>query len=514
MTVADESYRLLLGVADGAVADELTALAEESTHLEVAGTATSGADVIDALAALDVDVVVLHEELGPLPAMDLAREVGVHFPHVGVVLVVRESRPDLLRSALQCGVRDVITTPLSLEELQTAASSAGSWSRAVRGRGPGDGLGEVPETIGSTLLAVVGAKGGVGTTTLAVHLALEAVHAPGNRSVCLIDLDLPGGDVSSLLNVSHQRTLLDLVEVADDVSARSLEESLYIHPSGLRVLLAPAEVERSEEVDGRSARKVLASIRSRFDLVVVDCGTVVTEANAVAAEIADRAVLVVTPDVAGLRAANRLLGAWERLQVRKADDVVVVVNRQSKEREVQPDLARRVVRAPLARTAVPDDFRQLEAAANTGVPGRLVDGPVRRALADLAAELGLAARAPRRRLRRGDAAGQVTTETVGLTAIIFVIAFALWQVVLTGYTFVLAGHAAREGARRLAVGEVSAVSPTVRDDLPGAWRDGMAVEVGEDRVEVSLRVPAVIPGYATGFEVSASAGTVREDRIR
>ncbi|HWC11320.1 MAG TPA: AAA family ATPase [Acidimicrobiales bacterium] len=507
------TYRLLVGVADGRLADEVAALTEESAELTVAGSATSGSEVIDALGALDPDVVVLHEELGPLPAMDLAREVALRVPHVGIVLIVRDSTPEVLRAALQCGVRDVVTTPLSFEEFQTAATSASSWSRAVRHRVAGD-LVEPSDAVGSVLVAFAGAKGGVGTTTLAVHLACEAVRSSPHRSVCLVDLDLQSGDVGGLLNVNHhQRSVLDLVEVADDLSDRSLEESLYVHPSGLRVLLAPREGERSEEVVGPAARRILAAIKSRFDLVVVDCGAVMTEAGAVAAEVADRTVVLTTPDVAALRAANRLLALWARLQIRKPEDVTLVVNRSSREREVQPDLVRRVVAAPLGRTPVPDGLGQLEAATNTGVPDRLPDGPVRRAIRELALELGLVT--PRRAARfgrRGDA-GQVTAETVGVTFVLMVVALFLWQVVVTGYTYVLAGHAAREGARRLAVGEVGAVVPTVSGDLPSPWRDGMRVAVGDYRVEVTLRVPAVVPGYDTRFSMSASAGTVREDRV-
>jgi hypothetical protein len=77
-------------------------------------------------------------------------------------------------------------------------------------------------------------------------------------------------------------------------------------------------------------------------------------------------------------------------------------------------------------------------------------------------------------------------------------------------TFVFAGHAAREGARELAVG--GHVAQTVTEDLPGAWRDGSSHDEGDDWVEVTLRVPALAPGiFPSPWSLSIRAGTVVEE---
>ena len=122
------------------------------------------------------------------------------------------------------------------------------------------------------MVAIAGAKGGVGATTVAVHLALEAARRGPDRSVCLVDFDLQAGDVRSYLDLTHRRSVGDLVDVASDLSSRQLDESLSAHPSGLRVLLPPPEGERAEDVTGDVARRILGALRSRFDVVVVDVG--------------------------------------------------------------------------------------------------------------------------------------------------------------------------------------------------------------------------------------------------
>ena len=128
---------------------------------------------------------------------------------------------------------------------------------------------------------MTGAKGGVGTTVTAVQLALAA-QASG-RSVALVDLDLQSGDVASYLDVQFRRSIADLAGISD-ISPRVLQDAVYTHDTGLGLLLAPAEGERGEEVNDRAARQIVAALRSRYEVVVVDCGAQLNGANAAAVE--------------------------------------------------------------------------------------------------------------------------------------------------------------------------------------------------------------------------------------
>jgi pilus assembly protein CpaE len=226
-------------------------------------------------------------------------------------------------------------------------------------------------------------------------------------------------------------------------------------------------------------------------------------------------LLVTTPDVPALRAANRVLGMWRRLDIRKVDEVTAVVNRVSRKVEVQPDLARKVLASPVASTTVPAGFVQLEAAANVGDPSQLAAGAVRKAITALGQEIALLTHTvatPTRRTRRSEA-GQVAVETVGVAGIVLVLAIILWQIALTGYSFVLAGHAAREAARQLAVGASQpAITASAKSDLPGPWRQQATVTPSGSRVTVRVTVPAIVPGIGSPVHVTGSAGTVLEDR--
>ncbi|GGU36708.1 AAA family ATPase [Streptomyces lavendofoliae] len=395
--------RILPAVGDADAARSITTLLDQLPDADPAapvGDSTSLIDTLARLAAESLDelpeVVLVHERIGPVPALELIREVALRFPAVGVVLVAADTGPGLYSAAMDSGARGLVGTPLSYEELAQRVQSAAAWSAGVR-RHLGQG-GDVFTGPGGRVVAVTGAKGGVGTTVTAVQLALAA-RASG-LSVALADLDLQSGDVASYLDVQFRRSVVDLAAI-QDISPRVLQDALYVHQSGIGLLLAPGEGERGEDVTDRSVRQIVSALRNRYEVVVVDCGTHLNSANAAAIEMADTTLLLVTPDVVAVRAAKRMVRLWDRLQIRKAEETVTVVNRHNRNSEIQPPLVEKITGTRVARTSVPANFKELQSVVDAG---RMQDleakSSVKQALWALAAELGIV-KAPEGESRQG-----------------------------------------------------------------------------------------------------------------
>ncbi|SDN31470.1 AAA family ATPase [Actinacidiphila guanduensis] len=513
------TVRILPGTGDADAARALTGLLGQLPGAEPAPPARDSTALLDTLSraaetGLDElpEVVVVHDVIGPMPALDLVREVALRFPAVGVVLLTADPGPATLAAAMTAGARGVVGLPLNYDELGARVEAAASWAGGVR-RHLAPGRTALPAVTGGTMVAIAGAKGGVGTTVIAVQLALAA-HASG-RSTALVDLDLQGGDVASYLDVQFRRSVADLADIAD-VSSRVLNDAMYVHESGPALLLAPADGERGEEVTDRSVRLVLAALRQRYEVVIVDCGTQMTSANAVAVETADAAVLVTTPDVVAVRAAKRMVRMWDRLQIRKPQDTTSVVNRHTRGSEIQPSLVARITGTRVAGSVIPAAFRELQAVIDAG---RLHDldarSTVRAGIRALAGELGLATGTappgrPGKRLRRSERdRGQVVLETLGMTPIILITLILVWQAVLAGYTFTLAGNAADEAARAAAVGADPGAA--ARSDLPGAWSSSLqGPDITHDSATaqvtatLGLKVPVLFPG-AVDFPLTIHA---------
>ncbi|MFC8274457.1 CpaE family protein [Streptomyces sp. NPDC057271] len=384
--------RILPAVADPDAARAVTSLLSQLPDAEPAPPVADSTQLVDTLARLAAEsvselpeVVLVHERIGPVPALELVREVALRFPAVGVVLITADASPVLFSAAMDSGARGLVTLPLGYEELASRVQAAAQWSVGVR-RHLGTGA-DVLTGPGGTVVTVSGAKGGVGTTITAVQLAL-ASRASG-RNVALVDMDLQGGDIASYLDVQFRRSVADLAAV-DDISPRVLQDALYVHETGIALLLAPAEGERAEDVADRSARQIVSALRSRYDVVVVDCGTYLNGANAAAVEMADAAILVTTPDVVTVRAAKRMVRMWDRLQIRKAEESTLLVNRYTRSSEIQPALIQKITGTRIAGVVVPANFKELQGVVDAGRLHELdARSGVKQALWSLAGELGL-----------------------------------------------------------------------------------------------------------------------------
>ncbi|MFG3154091.1 CpaE family protein [Streptomyces sp. NPDC048219] len=385
--------RILPAVGDADAVRSITTLLSQLPDAEPVAPVTDSTQLVDTLARLAAEsvdelpeVVVVHERIGPVPALELIREVALRFPAVGVILVTSDASPGLFQAAMDYGARGLVALPLSYEELASRVQAVAQWSVGVR-RHLGSG-GDVFTGVGGTVVTVSGAKGGVGATLTAIQLALAA-QASG-RATALVDMDLQAGDIASYLDVQFRRSLVDLAAI-NDISPRVLADAVFRHDTGIALLLAPGEGERGEEVTDRAARQVVSALRSRYEVVVIDCGAQLGGAGAAAVEMADKALLVTTPDVIAVRGAKRVVRMWDRLQIRKAEETTVVVNRHTRSTEIQPPLVRKITGTAVAATTVPAGFKELQGAVDSGRIHEL-DGrsTVKQALWSLAGELGLA----------------------------------------------------------------------------------------------------------------------------
>ncbi|MET9897541.1 AAA family ATPase [Streptomyces sp. NPDC006446] len=534
------TVRILPAVGDIDSARALTTLLSQLADTEPAPPVPDSTALLDTLARLAAEsldelpeVVLVHERIGPVPALDLIRDLVMRFPAVGVVLITADTSTGVLTAAMDSGARGIIGLPLGYDALAERVQAAAAWSAGMR-RHLHSGAPELYAGPGGTVVTVTGAKGGVGATVTAVQLALAA-RASG-RSVALVDLDLQSGDVASYLDVQFRRSVADLAAISD-INPRVLQDAVYTHDSGIALLLAPAEGERGEEVTDRVARQVLGALRSRHDVVVVDCGSQMNSATAAAVEMADQALLLVTPDVIAVRAAKRMVRMWDRLQIRKAEETTTVVNRFARGTEIQPSLVERVTGTKVARSAVPAAFKELQSVVDAG---RLQDldarSTVKQALWALAGELDLvvaqegggggrrrkASSSDRGALtlrRRGGDRGAVTLEFAGMFPLLLVVMTILWQAVLYGYSYSLAGNAADEAARAATAAYAvhedyqGACAAAGGEHLPGAW-SGAEIDCGPAgsvmRATVEVDVPLFFPGFDAGFRVQGSAGAALE----
>lgn len=532
-------YSVLVVTADPTRGHRLRSQITEAEDLEVAEALDSSTDVLDALARTECHVLVVDESIAPVPALEVVREVQSRLPHVAVLVLSAAPNPQQLEEVVDAGGRGIVAVSESFEETRRRLVSAGEWSLKIRSM-----AGEVRAlaTTAGQVLTLVGGKGGVGTTTVAVHLvtALQQFLPAGAR-ICLVDLDLAKGDLPSLLAVSPRRDLSDLVGLGTALSTQVVQDIVFAHPSGLHVVCAPSEPERAEEVDGPLVRAALGALRQLYDVIVVDAGSAITDTLAMAVEVADEVVVVCTPDVPAIRGVRRLIDTCERLSLRSPDELRVLLTHVDNRSQIQPGAVTRMVPSPLCSTTVPAAYRRLEPAANFRDPARVRDRGWQQAFRSLAEELlGTWAAQQQRRpaassdeleeavmaesgrgrlrsLRRGGRAdsGVITVEFLALTPLVLLIL----ALCLQGIVYAAAAFQAREAAAAAAHAAarggdaVAAAQAEVSDSFAGALHVGAPSDDGSAvRVTVRVDVPRSVPlPFFGDLQVSSTSAAVAED---
>lgn len=360
---------IVIGCADQTLAYDLRSQVSEAADVEIQGLATSTTELTRMVVENSPAVVLVHDELGPEPVEQVIRDISLRRPGTVSLFVSNSTDSAALTEAMSAGARGVITYPLDFDAVQQSVTNAIAWAEHMSGLL--EKSGESSERIAghASVVAFAGSKGGVGTSTIASHLAWDVKRKAAGQRVLLIDLDLEKGDVSSIINARYRTSIADLAKVADDLGVRTVMDAVFEHESGLHLLLPPLDVRDVDWVSPAAMREILALLRQQYDLIIVDVGSHVTPVQTAMVEVADEVVMVVNPNLVSMRAARRNTNWWQDLSVRKNDSVHILLNRQHRDDELQRESIDKLAPGPLLEFNIPDFGRKLETASNSRDPG-------------------------------------------------------------------------------------------------------------------------------------------------
>ena len=306
---------------------------------DVAGARAAVAQARPAVAVVAVTPTATTERLA------LVRELAGR--GVAVVILGTRKDPEVILAALRAGAREFLV-PGEERQLERVVQELLEASGAVR--------------LGS-ITAVVPAKGGMGATVVATHLA-GALHRAGKR-VCVVDLDLELGDVLTFLDMAGTYTLADVAANMRRLDRDLLETSVPRHKSGVFVLSQSEKISDADRVDPGAIAQVLRFLRHHFDHIVLDGLRDFGDVPLAALEVAERILLLVTQEVPAVRNAQRKAELLRQLGF-ETGRLLVVVNRYQKSSPITRQVIEETVRLPVVAT-VGNDFEALSRSVNQGV---------------------------------------------------------------------------------------------------------------------------------------------------
>jgi pilus assembly protein CpaE len=225
----------------------------------------------------------------------------------------------------------------------------------------------------------LGAKGGAGTTTVAVNCAVELARLT-KRPTVILDLKPCLGEVALFLGVRPRFTLLDAIENLHRLDRDFLRELVSRHKSGLDILAGSEQFDRPNAQDAGAIEELIRVLARLYDYVVIDAGNTINACAVAALYAADTVFLVTNPDVPSIRNAQRLVDRVRQLGA-GSERVKVLLNRSTDQHLIAPKQIETALGYGIHHT-FSSDYRTVSDALNSGVPLTLTNN------SEIAAQFG------------------------------------------------------------------------------------------------------------------------------
>jgi len=297
--------------------------------------------------AYECDLLIM--ELGGEPQKEfrLVQALQSSHPASEIFLTSERTESEILLGALRAGAREFLPHPLKRDEVRSSLMRFKE-RRAAAARG-----GEQQKK--GKLFCVMGGKGGVGTTTLAVNIAATFGALNGKRPISLVDANLLLGEVPLFMDI---KSAFHWGEIARDIArldSAYLLSVLSKHASGVHVLPGPTRIDAIEGATPEVFETLFEHMRSTFETTVADCGHSLNDMVLKLLEICDTLLLVGVLSIPCIINLKRLCEIFERLGYPEPERVKVIVNRYQKKSMISLDEAEKSLGRKVFWT-VPNDY--------------------------------------------------------------------------------------------------------------------------------------------------------------
>ena len=270
----------------------------------------------------------------------------------GIFFVASDSNPDAILRSMRAGANEFFSWPPAKEALDEGIKRTAGRRAATA----------APQ---ATTMVFFGAKGGAGTTTMAVNSAVE-ISRLSKRPTVIVDLKPGLGEVSLFLGVRSRYTLLDALDNLHRLDGDFLRELVVKHKSGLEMLAGSDLFDRPGPGDSSALEEVFRLLGRQYEYIVIDAGSQMNPCSVSALYTADMIGLVANPDVPCVRNAQRLLDRIGQLGP-CAERVKILLNRAAEPYPIPPAQLQSALGQPIFHT-FPSDYKAVSTALNSGVP--------------------------------------------------------------------------------------------------------------------------------------------------
>jgi pilus assembly protein CpaE len=232
--------------------------------------------------------------------------------------------PEFLIRALRAGAREFISQPVNKEEFTAAVGKFLERKKFT------DAAGGKPGKMGK-IIHVIGSKGGVGTTTVAVNLAASLVRSSSSpASVVLVDMNSVFGEIPIFLNIQPEFNWAEVARNISRLDSHYLMSILSRHKNGLYILPSPTGLDGMGVSTPEFIERILGLMKQAFDFIVIDGGQSLDEVSLKILEMSDFLCLIAILSLPCLTNMKRLLRTFENLGYPRNEQIRIIINRYHK----------------------------------------------------------------------------------------------------------------------------------------------------------------------------------------
>ncbi len=276
---------------------------------------------------------------------------------VGEVFFVSDHADQaVLRQAIRAGAKEFFSKPVENEVIKEALEKFKDRKISAVGKN---------SSKTGKIIDVIGTKGGVGTTTIAVNLAVSLAQMKSIKSVALIDMNLLFGDIPLFLNLEPQYNWSEITKNISRLDSTFLNSILSIDASGVCVLPAPSYLNKQNMAKSEIMERLLLVMRRTFDYIIIDGGQSLDNISLKILGMSDIVLLVSILNLPCLTNANKILKTFRDLGSPPDKNIKVIVNRFLKRSDISIKDAEISIEKEIFWT-IPNDYKTTVTALNSG----------------------------------------------------------------------------------------------------------------------------------------------------
>jgi pilus assembly protein CpaE len=392
MAKKTDKASILLASKNPAVIEATRKTIAEEKSLRLIEREITSENLFVVIAETDPDVILLDFGFQHHPFY-VVDKIATDYPNSAVIAILSESEMVNLDRVVLSGARAFLQHPFQSDKLVIIIKRVIELLERNQTQST-EGAPVMENTMSSkNTFTVFSPKGGAGTTTVAINLAIS-LHKKLKQDVLLIDGKHLFGHIALYLNLFTGNSITDLIAHAGTLDQQLIKQVVERHASGIHVLPSPSTINESQGVKPENLFNVIKELQLIFPNIIIDAGNYLDENTVTLMDSSDKIILVLTPDLASMRDIRQFIEISASLSYPK-EKLIYILNQSGRKADIKSDEIENILKMKIFGK-IPSDENFALSCLNEGVPiiVKKPRHPISKAYTDIAKDLAKVMKTP------------------------------------------------------------------------------------------------------------------------